>query len=81
MKIWLLPTLLLVSSATVYEEESADLYSKDGPVAHFDLNNFKTLLLGKRHAWVVEFYNGWCYQCQSLAPLWLRTAQEVAGKY
>ena len=86
MRLWLLPILLLASAAAAQEEEEyvdevVDLYSEDSPVTHMDLNNFKTLLFGKRHAWVVEFYNPWCGKCQRFAPIWLRTAQEVASKY
>ncbi|XP_037079821.1 sulfhydryl oxidase 2-like [Pollicipes pollicipes] len=79
----LLAIVILLFSATAAtddddEDDIVDLYAKDDAVVHMDHTNFDSLLYGKQHVWVVEFYNSWCGHCQLYAPTWHRVAQQTA---
>lgn len=57
------------------------LYSDRDDVMELRASDFNSQLLGKDHAWVVEFYAAWCGHCQRFAPVWKEFATNVLGKY
>lgn len=57
--------------------EGQGLYTTNDDVEILTSHNFKTSLYGKKHAWIVEFYNSWCGFCQRFAPSWKALATDL----
>lgn len=81
-------TVHLVNNASLslYEQkkykqflEGQGLYSPDDDIVILTVHNFKSQVMGSRHAWLVEFYNSWCGFCQRFAPSWKALGTDVKG--
>lgn len=70
--------LVLVLVASILGSAFA-MYGANSKVVKLDKNNFKTLVLGSKDTWLVEFYAPWCGHCKSLAPEWEKAAKALEG--
>ncbi|RZC33846.1 Evr1 Alr and/or Thioredoxin domain containing protein [Asbolus verrucosus] len=59
------------------EKKHVQLYHAEDDVQILDIDNFKTQVENKSHAWLVEFYMGWCGNCQRFAPSWKALATDI----
>lgn len=53
----------------------------DSDVIELQPKDFKEQVLKSEDTWLVEFYAPWCPHCKSLAPEWIKVAQELKGKF
>lgn len=65
--------LFLVS----FSSASKPLYRPYDPLVQLNSSNFHSTIIGKSHAWIVEFYSSWCGHCQHFAPTWREFARQI----
>eukprot|EP00092_Neocalanus_flemingeri_P008430 GFUD01009086.1.p1 GENE.GFUD01009086.1~~GFUD01009086.1.p1 ORF type:complete len:591 (-),score=71.88 GFUD01009086.1:87-1859(-) len=79
MKIQLVLYFLIVISFVTSDERPEGLYRADDKIVILNETNFNETIIGKDHAWIVEFYASWCGYCRNFAPTFKEFAGEVFG--
>ncbi|XP_018015566.1 sulfhydryl oxidase 2 isoform X1 [Hyalella azteca] len=60
------------------DRTTKSLYNETDLVTVLDLNNFYETLLGKDHAWLVQFYSSYCGHCIAFAPQFKIFAKNIS---
>jgi len=79
MKKQIVLPLLLVIPFVTSSERPVGLYTEEDKMVVLNETNFHETIIGKDHAWLVEFYASWCGYCRNFAPTFKEFAGEVFG--
>ncbi|XP_015930063.1 sulfhydryl oxidase 1 isoform X2 [Parasteatoda tepidariorum] len=68
---------LLIIIVLITLSSSSTLYSAEDPLWELNSSNFESLVYGKDHAWIIQFYNSWCGHCIRFSFFWKLFAKDT----
>jgi len=79
MKLRIILPLIIVVQFATSDERPEGLYKAEDGIVVLNETNFHQTIIGKDHAWMVEFYASWCGYCRNFAPTFKEFSREVFG--
>jgi len=71
-------SLLVIHNAAQTSQRTKGLYKQSDNVVILNDTNYHSIISGKEHAWMVEYYASWCGYCRNFAPIFKEFAGEVS---